>query len=296
MYGRRAKSCLLVIFTALSMRCIKRKGFLYMNDCDKKKIMGASLIALCAVFAVIGAFVQALAVLFGYDASMQVFKRNSAISASATAVLVLFSAVLAALSIAASVKYDKTRPVRAGAFTSFLSVCGGCVALLSSLALLCEIGTGGGMFAAITIFLAVTSIFAGEYMVLSAVDVIKSERVLTVMSFFPPIWAASCLMRMYFETGSAINDPVRVLLQLSLVFVMLSLLFETKMKIKGNGFAAFAATATVSLILCCSASVSTSLLYLITKTVSEGELLLSLSGLIISLRLITRLGACFRTK
>lgn len=267
-----------------------------MNDYDKKKIMGTTLIALSAVFAVICMFFQVLAVLFGYDASMQVFKRNSAISVSSVAVLFVFSAVLIGLSIAASRRHDKTCPARIGGVASFLSVCGGCAMLLSSLVLLCEIGNGRGAFAAITLFLAISSILAGEYMVLSAVDVIKRERALTLMSLFPPIWAAACLMRMYFETGSAINDPVRVLSQLSLVFVMLSLLFETKMKIKGCGFASFAATATVSLILSCSALVSTSLLYLVTKTVSVGELLLSLSELIISLCLITRLGACFRTK
>ncbi len=267
-----------------------------MNDYDKKKIMGTTLIALSAVFAVVCMLFQVLAVLFGYDASMQVFKRNSVISVASSSVLFVLCAVLAGLSIAAAKKYDNTRPARAAGFASFLSVCGGCATLLSSLALFCEIGNSRGAFASITMSLAISSIFAGEYMVFSAIDVIKSERVLTFMSLFPPIWAAACLMRMYFETGSAINDPVRVLSQLSLVVIMLSLLFETRMRIKGNGFAAFAATATVSLILCCSALVSTSLLYLITKTVSEGELLLSLSGVMISLCLVTRLSACFRTK
>ncbi len=272
-----------------------RKVFVPMNDINNndRAYFGSVLVSFTAIFSVIAMAVQACAVLFGYDPVMQVYKLDSTIAAVSTAVLSVLSVLASVLSVFAVKRAGIAVKAKDNVVIAVLSAMGGCAMILSSVLLFFENGKASGPLGSFTVALVLFSLPAGLYFILGTQ---KEDKIAVVLSFFPTGWYAVCLMRLYFDTNAAINDPIRVLLQISFVFIMLALLFELRMRVKGSGGLAFALTSSLSAILGCASAISVFLLYFITKSVSSGEFFVSLASLITCFYLILKLNGYMKAK
>lgn len=245
------------------------------------------------IFAVISAMVQSLTVLFSYESVAQVYKRGSALSVLS---VVLMLAMCAAASVMWIVKAKKNKLVSTGE-SSYLSVlfgiCSGLFVVISSVVLYIEGMSdlnvqGVKTIKTISSLLMVTSLPCGAYLAVFGIKK-KLEKLLSILGFFPVIWTVICLLRIYFENYSVINDPMKKLFQISFAFLMLAFLFEFKLSIFGEGGIYYTVSTSVAVILGTASSMSQMLLYFITKTVSVGEVLLGISQMIICLYLTVKL-------
>ncbi len=261
------------------------------------------LTVITAVSAVIGMIFQSMAVLYGYDAAMRVFKQGSGEGTTAVALLFVLSALLAAAAVIFAKRGEVSYELPEGNIVPSLSAVGGAAVTISGILLLIsEIFSSklpisvllSRPYEIMTVLLFAVSLPAGMSLILSGFGGGKVNSFSKALSFFPPIWAAIGLLRIYFDTAAAINDPVRVLLQISLVAVMLALLFDLKLSVKGTGFVSFSVAASLSGLLGACASLSVFILYFATKSVTAAVMFLSLAELILCMYLVARLNARFK--
>ncbi|MBQ8254438.1 MAG: hypothetical protein IJY94_02925 [Clostridia bacterium] len=255
---------------------------------------GPILLSFTAIFAVIGMIFETLAILFGYDANMRVFKLGSKVATASVAALFILSIATITLAICVGkLGKMKTRVPNSG-LADVISTVGGFALAASSVLLLAESWGSkideAGALRAFTVILVIVSIPTALYFVLGTE---RRDRLSTFLSFFPPLWNAACLIRLYFDSETAVNDPVRILLQITLVAVMLALMYELKLKVRGTGHIMLTVTAPVATVLSCASFTSIILLYLIVKVGSVANVLLSAGTLLLSLYLMTRLGAYY---
>ena len=138
--------------------------------------------------------------------------------------------------------------------------------------------------------MAIFSVPTGIYFVLNALRK-ANDQTMTLLGFFPVLWAATCLLRIYFEVGAAVNDPIRILFQLSFVAVMLAFLFELRLRIKKDGTLPLIIFSGISIIVGLPAVVSMAILFIIPRTVTTGEILLSAAEFFICLDLLIKMYA-----
>ena len=254
--------------------------------------LGPALISFTAIFAVIGMIVQTCAILFGYDANMRVFKLGSKIATVSVAALFILSILTITLAICVG-KLGKMRShARGNGISEAVGAIGGFAMTASSIIFLMNL-SGTGALKLFTVILFIISIPAGLSFFLGKT---VSDKTSMVLSFFPPLWNAVCLVRLYFDSKNAINDPVRILLQITLVTVMLALTYELKLRVKGTGKIMLTVTASLATVLACSSFTSIALLYFIVRIGGVADVLLSLSSLLISLYLLMRLGAYYKLR
>ena len=236
-----------------------------------------------ATFTAIGMFFQAMAVVFGYDPVMQVFKSESTIGTISCAILFAECIIYAILSIFL-LKGNKQLPQNplVSDASAFFSTVAGCVMIVSSVMLFIETGAVSENVRTITTTMTVLSIPAGISFILSSLNQ-SLNKILSYLGFFPVLWAATCLLRIYFDTGAAINDPIRILFQISFVVVMLALLFEQKVRVGKKGTLPLIIFSGIAVILGCAAVLSMTVLFFIPRTVTIGEVLLAASELLICL-------------
>jgi hypothetical protein len=257
--------------------------------------LGPVLLSFTAIFAVIGMIFETVAILFGYDARMRVFKLGSQVATASVAAL--FILAIATITVAVCVgNLGKMRTrVPNSNLADVISAIGGFALAASSILLLIESWKStideAGALKFFTVLLVLVSIPTALYFFVGAN---KRDRLTTFLSFFPPLWNAVCLIRLYFDSETAINDPVRILLQITLVAVMLALMYELKLKIRGTGHVMLTVTAPVATVLSCASFTSMILLYLIPRVVSIANVLLSIGSLLLSLYLMMRLGAYYK--
>ena len=79
--------------------------------------------------------------------------------------------------------------------------------------------------------MTVLSIPTAAYLIISAVTKTEEKPALTALGFFPVLWTAVCLLRIYFDRTSAINNPVKIFSQMALSAVMLFFLSELRIRV-----------------------------------------------------------------
>lgn len=79
--------------------------------------------------------------------------------------------------------------------------------------------------------MTVLSIPTAAYLIISAVTKTEEKPALTALGFFPVLWTAVCLLRIYFDRTSAINNPVKIFSQMALAAVMLFFLSELRIRV-----------------------------------------------------------------
>lgn len=253
--------------------------------------LGPVLISFTAIFAVIGMIFETLAILFGYDAHMRVFKLGSQVATASVAALFILSIATITLAICVG-KVGKMRiRVQNSNLADIISAIGGFALAASSVFFLVESWNATGALKLFTVILVLISVPSAMYFFLGA-D--RRDRLSTFCAFFPPLWNAACLVRLYFDSETAINDPVRILLQITLVAVMLALMYELKLRIRGTGHIMFTVTAPVAVVLSCASFTSIILLRLLVKVESAANVLLSAGLLLISLYLMMRLSVYYK--
>ncbi len=258
---------------------------------NNKKNLGPVLVSFVAIFAVIGMIFEACAVLFGYDPVLRVFKMDSKIAVASVAVLFILSAAAISLAICVS-KLGKMNAEAPESFASgTVAAIGGFAMIITSVFLMFFGGNASGLLRLFSVILLAISIPTGLYFILGTS---KRDKRTAVLAFFPPIWYAICLIRMYFEAETAINDPIRILLQVSLVSIMLALLYELKLRIKGTGKLMFTVTVSLSVILECASAVAVFLLYFTVKVGTAADLFLAISSLGIVMYLISKLSGYYK--
>ncbi len=255
--------------------------------------LGPGLIAFTVILSVIGMIFETAAILFGYDPTMRVFKLGSKIASASVAALFILSIAMISIAICVG-KLGKMRAKTSNSgLADVLSSIGGFAMAASSVFFLVESWNATGPLKIFTIILVLVSAPTALYFFLGTEN---NDTKTTVLSFFPPIWNATCLVRLYFDSETAINDPVRILLQITLVTVMLALMYELKLHIKGTGKLMFTVTASLATILACSSFASVMILFVIVKVGSAADVLLSAGTLLISLYLLMRLNGYYKLK
>ena len=96
-------------------------------------------------------------------------------------------------------------------------------------------------------------------------------------------------MRLYFDRTSAINDPMMILLQLSLAALMLAFMMEERIRVGKKGFCLLMTLSAIGVLLGSSASVSMIVFRLNGGSLTGGEVMLSVTELILSLYFFARL-------
>ena len=278
---------------------------------NKYKNLGIVLVSFTAIFAVIGMIFETMAILFGYDAHMRVFKLGSKIGAASVAALFILSIATVTLAICVGKLAKMRTKTRNSSFGDVISSIGGFAMAASSVMFLIESinrmnekikvaeNSGKelgaieelGILGILSIILVVLSLPVALYFLLGTE---KKDRLTTFLSFFPPIWNAACLVRLYFDSETAINDPVRILLQVTLVAVMLALMYDLKLRTMETGKIMFTVTASLATVLACSSFMSIMLLFVIVKVGSIARMLLSASLLLMSLYLLMRLNGYYK--
>ena len=258
---------------------------------NKYKNLGVVLVSFTAIFAVIGMIFETVAILFGYDANMRVFKLGSKVGTASVAALFILSIATVTLAICTGKLAKMRTRTRNSSFGDVIASVGGFAMAASSVMFLIESWNSTGALKVFTVILVVLSVPVALYFLLGTE---KRDRLTTFLSFFPPIWNAACLVRLYFDSETAINDPVRILLQVTLVAVMLALMYDLKLRTMETGKIMFTVTASLATVLACSSFMSIMLLFVIVKVGSIARILLSASLLLMSLYLLLRLNGYYK--
>lgn len=262
-----------------------------MNDKDfrtealTKRKNGYVLLTL--IFTVLGMIGQTVVVLYGYDASMKGFKLGNPLGTLVGWGLALTSVLL--LSALFTLKGAEASLQHPDHLTTFLSALAGGAVVAASVMIALEFQKAGGALATVSSLMALLSLPTGAYLILQGLLLSKGEKVITALGFFPVIWGAMALMRIYFDNNTPINDPLRLLLQVALVAMMLAFLGELKIRVGKKGAPLFFAMAGVSLLLGASSAISTIVLRIVIPTVPTSELMLAIADLLLSLYLFVRM-------
>ncbi len=266
------------------------KGTITLNKENTNRVGNAlPLFFFAAIFAAIAICIQGIAVVLGYDPAMQVYKTNS-ILGTISAIVIFAEIVIFTLMTVMMLKGGKRLSAlpQASDTSAFLSSAAGCMIIVSSVLLFFESQGYVGTASNVTLWMTIVSIPSGMYFILSTFKN-KNEQLLSYLGFFPVIWTALCLLRIYFDVGAAINDPLRILFQLSFVAIILALLFELKVRVGKNGTIPLIIFSGIAIILGSASVLSMTILFIIPKTVSTGEILLSASEFLICLDLLVKM-------
>ena len=228
---------------------------------------------------------------FGFDYRLGVYSATNSIG-KVTAWGMFFSVLLLSSSLfTIGEKFDsriKGLPVCSAQGAFFSLVSGGLVLAYSGIT--CVNGfldTAQGNLLP-TLILAL-SFPMSVYLVLTALAKNRNEKSLIALGFFPVIWVAACLLRIYFDRASAINNPVKILSQISLVAIMLYFLVELRFRIGKPKVKLYIASASVASLLGISYSTSVLLGEFLNTEKLGNEVMLSFTEFFISFYILMRL-------
>ncbi len=258
----------------------------------------------------LGTVGQLYAMLFGYDVAMCVYQSDN--PAGTVMGWILFASVML-LTTAFFVLPKETacRPMRpCGNALAFLVATTGGAAVCSSVMIAFDAawpyvagqGSLGDLLQAVkgnsllllSLLVALSSIPAGLYLIASAVSRKTEDKRLAVLGFFPVIWMATCLLRLYFDRNAAINDPLKTLLQISLAAIMLYFLGELRSRVGKSGVRFRFVMGTIALLLGATSSVSTLTLGLMGADIVRGEWMMAVTELLLAIYIAARLPDCYR--
>ena len=258
----------------------------------KRKYVGGKgmpLYFFVLIFTVLAVLVQSLAVLFGYDASMNVYKHGSILGTASGITVFVLVAIYSALAFLVMRRLRGLKGLPpTSTVNAFISAAGGVFITLSSVVMWLQSRSVGGNVSNVSAMMMIFSIPAAAYFIMSALKGTR-QGLLYGLGFFPVLWAVACLLRVYFDVGTAINDPIRVTFQVSFAAIMLSLLFELRTRLGKRGTTVYVIFSGIAVIIGLPSVVSMLILFVIPKTVSAAELLLCIAQLLLCLHILLRL-------
>ena len=239
--------------------------------------------------AVLGTVLQTIAMMVSYEGKIGVYRADSVMGTVAGWVLFVLSAVLlgGCLTLPRSFSRDlRAIPDCTGA-PSFLAAMGGC-AMIAFTALSFIDTKDGSTITSLLLLQLLISIPGGLYLIFAAMNR-QQGKVLTALSFFPTLWLALSLMRLFFDRSSAINNPMKILLQLSLAAIMLSFMAEARIRVGKYAARFLVGISAVATVLGVSSAVSMMIYRLNGGYLLNSEIMTAVIELILSLYLATRL-------
>lgn len=214
-----------------------------------RQIMLAVIIT--AVTAVVAALAHTAVLLFSYDSSLGVYIYNgySPVMFIARTVIGLAAVIIAAVSVPSGACGIERVPVCGTAEAFFAAMAGAAIfaySVMNCIAAIIEIIRNlppnssisviisailSNTTAVLWIIMTLLSIPTAAYLIISAVTKTEEKPALTALGFFPVLWTAVCLLRIYFDRTSAINNPVKIFSQMALAAVMLFFLSELRIRV-----------------------------------------------------------------
>lgn len=214
-----------------------------------RQIMLAVIIT--AVTAVVAALAHTAVLLFSYDSSLGVYIYNgySPVMFIAGTVIGLAAVIIAAVSVPSGACGIERVPVCGTAEAFFAAMAGAAIfaySVMNCIATIIEIIRNlppnssisviisailSNTTAVLWIIMTLLSIPTAAYLIISAVTKTEEKPALTALGFFPVLWTAVCLLRIYFDRTSAINNPVKIFSQMALAAVMLFFLSELRIRV-----------------------------------------------------------------
>lgn len=214
-----------------------------------RQIMLAVIIT--AVTAVVAALAHTAVLLFSYDSSLGVYIYSgySPVMFIAGTVIGLAAVIIAAVSVPSGACGIERVPVCGTAEAFFAAMAGAAIfaySVMNCIAAIIEIIRNlppnssisviisailSNTTAVLWIIMTLLSIPTAAYLIISAVTKTEEKPALTALGFFPVLWTAVCLLRIYFDRTSAINNPVKIFSQMALAAVMLFFLSELRIRV-----------------------------------------------------------------
>lgn len=214
-----------------------------------RQIMLAVIIT--AVTAVVAALAHTAVLLFSYDSSLGVYIYNgySPVMFIAGTVIGLAAVIIAAVSVPSGACGIERVPVCGTAEAFFAAMAGAAIfaySVMNCIAAIIEIIRNlppnssisviisailSNTTAVLWIIMTLLSIPTAAYLIISALTKTEEKPALTALGFFPVLWTAVCLLRIYFDRTSAINNPVKIFSQMALAAVMLFFLSELRIRV-----------------------------------------------------------------
>lgn len=248
-----------------------------------KQMLLAVLIT--AITAVITALAHTAILLFNYDPSLGVYIYDGSVPTIFVVGMVIGLAmvVISALSIPSGSCGVEQVAVCGTAEAFFAAMAGAAMLAYSVMSFISAsitekntlLGTANSTVTTLWALLAVLSIPSAAYLIISAITKRNASKKLTALVFFPVLWSAVCLLRIYFDRSSAINDPVKIYSQMALAAIMLFLLSELRIRVGKSSLRMYTAFAGIAAVLGFSYSVSVTAAYLAGVKELSGELLLA---------------------
>lgn len=214
-----------------------------------RQIMLAVIIT--AVTAIVAALAHTAVLLFSYDSSLGVYIYNgySPVMFIAGTVIGLAAVIIAAVSVPSGACGIERVPACGTAEAFFAAMAGAAIfaySVMNCIAAIIEIIRNlppnssisviisailSNTTAVLWIIMTLLSIPTAAYLIISAVTKTEEKPALTALGFFPVLWTAVCLLRIYFDRTSAINNPVKIFSQMALAAVMLFFLSELRIRV-----------------------------------------------------------------
>lgn len=214
-----------------------------------RQIMLAVIIT--AVTAIVAALAHTAVLLFSYDSSLGVYIYNgySPVMFIAGTVIGLAAVIIAAVSVPSGACGIERVPVCGTTEAFFAAMAGAAIfaySVMNCIAAIIEIIRNlppnssisviisailSNTTAVLWIIMTLLSIPTSAYLIISAVTKTEEKPALTALGFFPVLWTAVCLLRIYFDRTSAINNPVKIFSQMALAAVMLFFLSELRIRV-----------------------------------------------------------------
>lgn len=269
------------------------------------------MMIITAAASVIAALAHTAILLFSYDSSLGVYASNS-ISPKlfiAGTVIGLAAVVISALAIPSGACGTDRVPVCGTAEAFFAAMAGAAIfaySLMNCIVTIVEIISKlpsntplrdilkailSNPIAVLWLLMTAFAALTAAYLIISAITKNDSSKKLTVFGFFPVLWTAVCLLRIYFDRTSAINDPVKIFSQMALAAIMLYFLSELRIRVGKPVLRMYAAFAGISAMLGFSYSVSVIIAYFAGVSALSGEILLATVILLSSVYAFSRMAA-----
>ena len=245
---------------------------------------------LTLILTVLATIAESFVLKIGYDYRLGVYSATNPIGKITAyfifvSVLVLFSSAFA---------IDKSLDSKVRGFYActvqeafFASVSGGLVLAYSVMTYLNRFEKAGGSLLP-TLILIFSFPMAG-YLIFTALSKKRCSRVLTGLGFFPVIWTSVCLLRIYFDRTSAINNPIKIFTQISLVAIMLYFLVELRFRVGRPSVGIYIALSSVASLLGISNSTSLLIAEFTSSEKLSNEVILSFAEFFISFYILMRL-------
>ena len=258
-----------------------------------RQIMLAVIIT--AVTATVAALAHTAVLLFSYDSSLGVYIYNgySPVMFIAGTVIGLAAVIIAAVSVPSGACGIERVPACGTAEAFFAAMAGAAIfaySVMNCIATIIEITRNlppnssisviisailSNTTAVLWIIMTLLSIPTAAYLIISAVTKTEEKPALTALGFFPVLWTAVCLLRIYFDRTSAINNPVKIFSQMALAAVMLFFLSELRIRVGKPVMRVYLAFSGAAAMLGLSYSVSLIAAYLSGVGGLSGDVLLA---------------------